>query len=181
VFTWADGQFHPPEAEALNLPVVFVDWFGAHAYAKSARARLPLGLEWEKAARGVDGRCFPWGDFADPGWTCILESHRNAPTRQPVEALQLDCGPYGHLGLVGNVRDICGDEWVRDGGLEASGQPNYSVLTDEGARRAEPKYVNMRGGAWASTLSMARPATRFGGGLHERMSAVGFRLAKPLT
>jgi serine/threonine-protein kinase len=71
-----------PRSLAGHWPIIFVDWFGASAYTRwRAQAtklphRLIWELEWEKAARGVDGRRYPWGDFLDPTWCRMLE---NAP------------------------------------------------------------------------------------------------------
>ena len=62
-----------------------VDWHGAQAFAawESARTgqpwRLPRELAWEKAARGVDGRFYPWGDGFDPSWASMRRSHRGRP------------------------------------------------------------------------------------------------------
>jgi len=57
-----DGKTFTAEKGYENHPVVMVTWFGAKAYADFYDWRLPTELEWEKAARGADGRVFPWGD-----------------------------------------------------------------------------------------------------------------------
>ena len=62
-----------------------VDWYGAHAYTRWLREvegkawRLPFELEWEKAARGTDGRFYPWGDYLDSSWLSMRESHAGRP------------------------------------------------------------------------------------------------------
>ena len=98
-----------------SWPVIFVDWFGASAYCrwKANQAaqphRLVMELEWEKAARGVDGRRYPWGDYLDPTWTRMLESHAGLPTMSPAGSLPVDESPYGIRDLAGNQRDWCID------------------------------------------------------------------------
>jgi serine/threonine-protein kinase len=98
-----------------DWPSVFVDWYGATAYAreKAARSgkrfRLPTEFEWEKAARGVDARRFPWGDFLDPTWCRMLETHAGFPTPSPAGTDEVDESPYGARDMAGNQRDWCMD------------------------------------------------------------------------
>ena len=93
-----DGRYSLSAASGwgLDWPVVLIDWGGAKAYAAwltqrtRQRWRLPMSLEWEKAARGVDGRIFPWGSFLDPSWCCIRQSHRGAPSIVPIHRYPSD-------------------------------------------------------------------------------------------
>jgi len=104
----SDGDLWQP-----NWPVLMVDWHSACAYAKwfAKRTGLPwrLGteMEWEKAARGVDGRLYPWGDHFDPSWTCTLEGHLGVPLPRSVGDFGADCSPYGLVGMAGNAQDWC--------------------------------------------------------------------------
>ena len=98
-----------------------VDWAGAAAYARHEAERtglpwqLPPELAWEKAARGVDGRRFPWGDAFDPSWACMKDSHRGQPKPVAVDAIEADVSVYGIRGLCGNIKDWCADAWSVDG------------------------------------------------------------------
>lgn len=152
----ADGDDWPPDC-----PVVNVTWHAATAYAEWMAHRtghgwrLPTAAEWEKAARGVDGRFFPWGDHLDPSWCCMRDSHEGRPAIAPVDSFPVDESPYGVRGLAGNVRDWCSDE-VADG------------------RKVD------RGGFWLGNAREARVADR-----HEHVpehvaSEIGFRLARSL-
>jgi formylglycine-generating enzyme required for sulfatase activity len=102
----ADGDVWLPDC-----PVTMVDWLGAAAFAawQAARTgqawRLPHELEWEKGARGVDGRFFPWGDGFDPSWCCIRASHQGRRLPAEVGRYPVDESVYGARDLAGNMRD----------------------------------------------------------------------------
>ena len=104
----SDGDLWQP-----NWPVLMVDWHSAQAYAawyatRTGRPwRLGTEMEWEKAARGVDGRLYPWGDHFDPSWTCTLEGHIGPPLPQSVGDFGADRSPYGLVGMAGNAQDWC--------------------------------------------------------------------------
>lgn len=153
---WSGG--HPPKGRA-NHPVVLVSHSDATAYAawlskRTGKAwRLPAEVEWEKAARGVDGRRFPWGPEYDAS---RLNSHDKGPfDTLAVGSFPNGASPFGMLDPAGQVF-----EWTS---TKASGAGRYIV----------------KGGSWDdSGCGICRPAAR-----HSRPEAlkhilVGFRLVR---
>ncbi|MFT3772569.1 MAG: bifunctional serine/threonine-protein kinase/formylglycine-generating enzyme family protein [Minicystis sp.] len=176
----ADGLYTPPEG-SLRRPVVSVTWLGATAYAtwRAARTRQPWRpaseLEREKAARGVDGRFFPWGDHPEPTWACMAGSGPGAPALAEVEAFPTDESPYGIFGLAGNVRDWCAEVWTQTGPLIEDG-----VLRVAPARRDDPSLRSIRGGAYFGPSQLCRAAGRFAARSEDHGAGIGLRLARPV-
>ena len=179
----ADGSFLlAPDADGdiwgLDWPVLMIDWHCATAYAAwhAARTGRPwrlLGeLEWEKAARGVDGRFFPWGDFLDPTWCRMLDSHTERALPGSVDDYPVDESPYGVRGMGGNAYDWCRDEFRPDGPL----LPGEALPPIE-----EAAFRVIRGGSWTSAAGKCRSAFRSNGAPHIRSSLASFRLARDFS
>ena len=109
--------FMQPDPEGhlwdLDWPVILVSCEESQAYAdwyatnSGLPWRLPTTEEWEKAARGVDGRHYPWGNYCDPTWTRTRESSSTKPMPVVVDSYPIDISPYGIRGLGGNSQDWC--------------------------------------------------------------------------
>jgi serine/threonine protein kinase/formylglycine-generating enzyme required for sulfatase activity len=179
-----DGRFTLPASDPVqrwtpDSPATLMSHRAATAYAAFMAARtgrpyrLPNELEREKAARGVDGRAFPWGNTCDPSWACLLESHEGEPGRVSVHAFPDDESPYGVRGLAGNTRDFCANLWRREGPPLDGDRLRVTV-----EHPAEHEHVSVRGGAWSSVESHCRAAARFGMKPDHRRSATGLRLVR---
>ncbi|MCB9492607.1 MAG: SUMF1/EgtB/PvdO family nonheme iron enzyme [Dehalococcoidia bacterium] len=183
----ADGSFVlRPDDDGdiwqLDWPVMMVDWDGAAAYAAWLASktglpwRLPHELEWEKAARGVDGRFHPWGDAHDASWCHMRDSHPGPPMIAPVESYPVDESPYGVRGMAGNVSEWCANIWEADGPSLAAGRiPAPTQTQDSDAFRTD------RGGGWFDSREYVRCAVRRHLPRHTRRSDVGFRVARSCT
>ena len=88
-----------------DFPVTEISYFEAEEYCKEAGKRIPTSAEWEKAARGADGRLYPWGDKFDTKKTNSIEAAKDAPVK--VGSFEKGKSPYGVYDMSGNVW-----EWV---------------------------------------------------------------------
>ncbi|MCB9596830.1 MAG: SUMF1/EgtB/PvdO family nonheme iron enzyme [Sandaracinaceae bacterium] len=164
----------------LDWPVMLVSWYDANAYAawyakRSGQPwRLPSEYEWEKAARGVDGRRFPWGDHLDPSWCCVRPSHPGRPTPARVTDYPRDESVYGVRGLGGNVRDWCGDAFRPEGPPTDGDRARLPDLSDPSSAVGRVD----RGGTWGNHERDARSAFRRWSDPSYRYYVLGFRLAR---
>lgn len=169
------GVCTPPRASRTNprgayfgdprygsYPVVYVTWVDAQTYCGWVGARLPTAAEWEKAARGTDGRWWPWGDetpndgvnFRRPGDQAASEEDTSLVGRDlaPVGSHTADVSPYGVMDMAGNVMEWV-DAWYGPGKRE------------------------IRGGSWNTGSYALRTAGRTGRDPQAFYFDVGFRCA----
>ena len=171
-----DGNVWCVESGFEQHPVVSVTWYGARAYAAWVEAELPSEAQWEKAARGTDGRRYPWGDqqpdktLANDGgdWSAI----------PAVGSYPAGASPYGALDMAGSVWQWTRSLWGTD-----KARPDYGYPYDPRDARREnldaPRKVSriLRGGSWDRSHRVSRCAVRDYYAPNKWHRLIGFRLS----
>lgn len=136
--TWDGSEFHVAGGKEKH-PVVDVSWFGAAAYARFHGRKLPTEAQWEKAARGTDGRRFPWGNNVPSALHINLDHHHGSHTVPVGSFSPVGDSPYGVADMVSGCFEWTGD-WFN---------PDYYADTSDNAD--DVPLRNPRGPFWGRT------------------------------
>ena len=184
LYSFAEGKVTLNESEFVRLdwPANYTDYESALAYTKwkseetGLPYRLPSDMEWEKVARNVDARTFPWGEHFDPSFTHMRLSLPSPTPSQP-DRWEADQSPWGHLALAGSMRDWTCTHFEPKFPYQAHSTVEPPSLEQQ---QDLTKDRIVRGGSWKTQEGNCRTAFRFVATPIYRDDDGSFRLALSL-
>lgn len=171
---WQDARFNRP-----NQPAIGLSWYECVAYCRWLSAetgrlnRLPTEAEWEKGARGVDGRVYPWGNEFEASRLNAREGDQKVCSSTPVGIYPTGVSPFGLFDCSGNVWEWCATRWKK----------LFPYNTDQDEWQAdylEGKNLRaLRGGSWNYRVNVTRCGYRFKFQPYGWTERGGFRVVSP--
>lgn len=178
-----DGRFAYVAQSGLDVdawPATQLTWHAARGWAAWRRKqtgqpwRLAHEIEWEKAARGADGRKLPWGDYFEPTWACVVGSRPGDPQRGATRDWPMDVSVYDVRGMAGNARTWCGNPWTKRGEIHGP------RLTLEPIEETDERRI-LRGGFYLAGTRFSRSAGRYASHPASDWLSAGVRLVRSFT
>jgi len=175
---WAHPRGPKSDVRAKqNHPVTCISWHDAVAFCKWAAVRLPTEAEWEKAARGTDGRIWPWGNQQPTDKVCNFNMMVKDTT--PMGRYCDGASPYGVLDMAGNVWEWTSSLWGKERHKPEFGYPYDATDGRENPNAPDTVLRVLRGGSFGDVAQVVRCAVRGRYGPADRYNYNGFRVVSP--